>query len=191
MICVVVGIITVMLKNPHKNRKVMGELLDIDITGLIKKKSGAPLGDAHELFVRSIMMRLGLEAGKADLSGSAYDVVIVGMEKMDGLKRFLRVQVKTVDISLNLTGGGRGGVDREYVSDVKVYKYSTEHSDLIFGVDRDKLDIYVVPTLFLDLWGKSVSKNKIQILKNNWEILINWNKPYLTELKEKLRSASI
>ena len=181
----------VRLKNPHKNRELMGELLDIDITGLIKKKSGAPLGDAHELFVRSIMMRLGLEAGKSDLSGSAYDVVIVGMEKMDGLKRFLRVQVKTIsNTSLTLIAGGRGGIDRKYVSDVKVYKYSTEHSDLIFGVDRDKLDIYIVPTLFLDLWGKSVSKNKIQILKNNWEILVNWNEVYLTELKNKIKSAS-
>ncbi len=167
----------------------MGELLDIDITGLIKKKSGAPLGDAHELFVRSIMMRLGLEAGKADLSGSAYDVVIVGMEKMDGLKRFLRVQVKTMDNSLTLTGGGRGGIDREYVSDVKVYKYSPENTDLIFGVDKNKLDIYVVPTSFLDLWGKSIAKSRIQILKNNWKILVNWNEPYLTELKNKLNSA--
>ncbi len=131
----------------------MGELLDIDITGLIKKKSGAQLGDAHELFVRAIMMRLGLEAGKADLSGSAYDVVIVGMERIDGKKKFLRVQVKTVGTSLTLTGGGRGGVDREYVSDVKVYKYSPEDTDLIFGVDRDKLDIYG-PNIFFRFVGK-------------------------------------
>ncbi|MCV0372750.1 MAG: hypothetical protein K5793_04260 [Nitrosarchaeum sp.] len=168
----------------------MGELFDLDITGLIKKKSGAPLGDAHELFVRAIMMRLGLEAGKADLSSSAYDVVIVGMEKIDGKKLFLRVQVKTIDNSLNLTGGSRGGVDREYISKEKVYKYSTDHSDLIFGVDRDKLDIYVVPTLFVDLWGSSVAKSKIQILKNNWEILVNWNTGYLFRLKEHLKPVS-
>lgn len=168
----------------------MGKLLDIDITGLVKQKSGAPLGDAHELFARAIMMRLGLEAGKADLSGSAYDVVVVGMDKINGQKKFLRVQVKTVDNSLNLTGGGRGGIDRNYVSDVKVYKYSTEHSDLIFGIDKNKLDIYVVPTLFLDLWGKSVAKSKIQPLKNNWEILLNWNDSYLAELKNKITSAS-
>ena len=168
----------------------MGKLLDIDITGLIKQKSGAPLGDAHELFVRSIMMRLGLEAGKADLSGSAYDVIIAGRDRPDGSSKFLRVQVKTIDSSLTLTGGGRGGVDREYISDVKVYKYSPKHTDLIFGVDRDMLDIYVVPTMFLDLWGKSVSKNKIQILKNNWEILLNWNDGYLAKLKNKLTPSS-
>lgn len=136
------------------------------------------------------MMSLGLEAGKADLSGSAYDVIVVGTDKPNGRKKFLRVQVKTIVTSLTLTGGGRGGIDREYVSDVKVYKYSTEHSDLIFGVDRNNLDIYVVPTKFLDLWGKSISKNKIQLLKNNWDILLNWNDEYLLTLKDQLRFAS-
>lgn len=153
------------------------------LTGLIKQKSGAPLGDAHELFTRAIMMRLGLEAGKADLSGSAYDVIVVGTDKPNGHKKFLRVQVKTIVTNLTLTGGGRGGIDREYVSDVKVYKYSTEHSDLIFGVDRNNLNIYVVPTRFLDLWGKSISKN-------NWDILLNWNDEYLLPLKDQLRLAS-
>lgn len=167
----------------------MGEIFDIDITGLIKKKSGNPLGDAHELFVRAIMVRLGLEAGKADLSSSAYDVIVVGMDKIDGKKLTLRVQVKTMDNSLTLTGGSRGGVDREYISDEKVYKYTTEHSDLIFGVDRKTLDIYIVPTSFTGLWGSSIAKSKIQILKNNWEILVNWNKNYLAELKEKLKPA--
>lgn len=169
----------------------MGELFDIDVTGLIKKKSGAPLGDAHELFVRAIMMRLGLEAGKADLSGSAYDVIIGGMEKPDGKNKiFLRGQVKTMDNSLTLTGGSRGGIDRKYISGVKHYKYSIEHSDLIFGVDKNKLDIYIVPTSFSDLWGNSVSKNRIQPLKNNWDILLNWNEDYLKELKNNLIPSS-
>ncbi len=168
----------------------MGKISDIDITGLIKQKSGAPLGDAHELFTRAMMMRLGLEAGKADLSGSAYDVIIVGTDKPDGSKKFLRVQVKTVINSLRLVAGGRGGIDRRYASNVKVYKYSPDHSDLIFGVDKNSLDIYVVPTMFLDLWGKSISKNKIQSLKNNWDILLNWNQEYLSTLKDKLRPVS-
>jgi len=168
----------------------MGKITDLDITGLIQKKSGNPLGDAHELFVRAIMVRLGLEAGKADLSSSAYDVLIAGMNKADSKKYFLRVQVKTIVHSLTLTGGSRGGVDRDYISDEKIYKYSIEHSDLIFGVDTNTLDIYVVPTRFLGMWGKSVSINKIQILKNNWEILVNWNDSYLARLKAKIMNAS-
>lgn len=169
----------------------MGNLFDLDITGLIKKKSGAPLGDAHELFVRAIMVRLGLEAGKADLSSSPYDVITVGFVNPDGEKRILRVQVKTIgENSLPLTGGSRSGVDREYISREKVYKQSPEHSDLVFGVDKKTLDIYVVPTSFLDMWGDSISKNKIQVLKNNWDILINWNPSYLTQLKEQIKGAS-
>jgi hypothetical protein len=176
-----------MLELP-KNHTDMGRINDLDITGLIKEKSGAPLGDAHELFVRAIMARLGLEVGKADLSGSAYDVVLVGMEKIRGKKIFLKVQVKTISNSLTLIGGTRGGKDREYISDVKVYKYSPENTDLIFGVDKITLDIYVVPTVFLNLWGNSISKNKIQDLKNNWEILVNWNEGYLEKLKKKINS---
>ena len=129
----------------------MGKIFDIDITGLIKKKSGAPLGDAHELFVRAIMMRLGLESGKADLSGGPYDVITIGMDNPEGQKKFLRVQVRTIINTLNFTAGSRGGIDREYKSDVKVHKYSLKDNDLIFGVDRDSLDIYVVPTRFLSL----------------------------------------
>ena len=168
----------------------MGKIFDIDITGLIKAKSGAPLGDAHELFVRAIMIRLGLEAGKADLSGSAYDVIVVGRSKPDGEKKFLRVQVKTITTSLIFTAGVRGGIDREYKSDVKAYKYSTSTADLIFGVDRDELSIYIVPTMLLDLWGQSISKNKIKVLKNNWNILLNWNKEYLMDLKKTVIASS-
>ena len=164
----------------------MGEIFDIDITGLIKAKHGAPLGDAHELFVRSIMTRLGLESGKVDLSSGAYDVMVLGKDKINGQKKFLRVQVKTIGTSLPLTAGGRGGIDRSYTSDVKIYKYSPDNSDLIFGVDKKNLDIYIVPTILLDLWGSSISKSKIQILKNNWEILLNWNEAYLADLKDKI-----
>lgn len=167
----------------------MGKLQDIDITGLIKKKSGAPLGDAHELLVRAIMMRLGLEVGKVDLSSGAYDVIIAGMDNPKGKKLFLRLQVKTITNSLPLKGGSRAGVDRTYKSGVKTYKYTIEHSDIILGIDKKTLDIYVVPTCFCGLWGSSISKNRIQLLKNNWDILINWNKKYLNNLFRKLKAA--
>jgi hypothetical protein len=168
----------------------MGKLGDIDITGLIKKKSGAPLGDAHELLVRSIMMRLGFEVGKVDLSSGAYDAIVAGMDGPGGKKIFLRIQVKTITDSLPLIGGVRAGVDRTYKSGVKAYKYSTEHSDLIFGIDKKSLDIYVVPTIFCSLWKTSVSKNRIKILKNNWDILLNWNKKYLDTMYRQLKNAS-
>ena len=58
----------------------MGTIFDLDLTGLIKEKSGAPKGDAHELYCRSILMRLGFEVGKADLSASSYDVFLMAFE---------------------------------------------------------------------------------------------------------------
>lgn len=167
----------------------MGKLEDLDITGLIKQRYGAPLGDAHELFVRAILMRLGFEVGKIDTSGSPFDIIIIAFKKPNGEKLMLRAQVKTIESSLHLIAGVRGGIDREYKSNVKVYKYTESHTDLILGVDKFTLDIYVVPARFTSIWGKSVSKNKIKALKNNWEILLNWNDEYLNELKKELMAS--
>ena len=59
----------------------MGTIFDLDITGLIIEKHGNPKGDAHELYCRSILMRLGFEVGKADLSASSYDVFLMAFKK--------------------------------------------------------------------------------------------------------------
>jgi hypothetical protein len=164
----------------------LGQVRDIDITGLIKKKSGAPLGDAHELFVRSILMRLGFEVGKVDLSSGPYDLILAAYVEPGKEKKFLRAQIKTVVGSLSLIAGSRGGIDREYKSGVKTYKYSEKDTDLILGVDRADLDIYVFPVRFAPKYGDSVGKGKIEICKNNWDILLNWNDRYLSEIEKQL-----
>ena len=166
----------------------MGDIKDIDLTGEIAKKSSAPLGDAHELFVRAIMMRLGFEVGKVDLSSGPYDLILAAHTKPGGEKIFLRVQIKTIsESSLTLGGGSRGGIDREYKSGVKTYKYSEEHNELIFGVDKSNFDIYVFPTRFATKYGTSISKNKIEVCKNNWDILMNWNEEYLRKIEKQLK----
>ncbi len=166
----------------------MGDIKDIDLTGEIAKKSSAPLGDAHELFVRAIMMRLGFEVGKIDLSSGPYDLILAAHTRPGGEKIFLRVQIKTIsESSLALSGGSRGGIDREYKSGVKSYKYSEDHNELIFGVDKGNFDIYVFPTRFALRYGTSVSKNKIEICKNNWKILMNWNEKYLKKIEKQLK----
>lgn len=164
----------------------MGRVGDIDVTGLIKKKSGAPLGDAHELFVRGILMRLGFEVGKVDLSSGPYDLIVAAYVEPDKEKKFLKAQIKTVTGSLSLTGGGRAGIDREYKSSVKTYKYSEKETDLILGVDRASLDIYIFPAMFAPKYGSSVAKKKIAVCKNNWDILLNWNRDYLSEIEKRL-----
>jgi hypothetical protein len=167
----------------------MGKLTDTDITGLLKQKSYAPLGQAHELLVRAIFMRLGLEVGKVDLESGPYDL-IVRIKNTSNDAYFLRVQVKTIKGSLPLTAGSRGGVDREYKSSEKQYKYNKNHNDIIIGVDRENFDFYVFPTMFAELYGSSVSKKKIQVLKNNWDIFTKWGEGIVQSLFRELKRAN-
>ena len=164
----------------------MGTLHDINITGLALGKIAANLGDAHEHIVAGILIRLGFDVGIVDVSGTPYDLLIFAFKAPRAEKVVLRAQIKTVRKSVPFKGGSRGGIDREYKSDVKTYKYTTEHSDLMLGIDRDTLDIYVIPTQFLTMWNSSVAKSKIQPLKNHWDILLNWNDQFLDGLKSKL-----
>jgi len=164
-------------------------IFDLDVTGLIEKKGGNPLGDAHELFVKSIMMRLGFSVGSMDLSSGATDIVIFGKENPNGEEIILRTQVKTgssntkkVTSSIPLIAGGRGGIDREYKSSVKVYKYDKSMIELLIGVDKFNLDLYLIPSFYFDKFGNSISTKKIPFLKNNWDMLMNWNENYLNKL---------
>lgn len=170
---------------------------DLDVTGLVKEKSGNILGNAHEHFVAAVMMRLGFEISLSEISASVYDCIIgvfsqppnnsdnIGKMK----KTFIKAQIKTAKDSIRLTGGGRAGVDRIYNTedtDNKIYKYTSEMVDLIIGVDKKTLDLYILPTVFTKQWGKSKTLSKIQPVKNNWSILLNWNEKYLNKIKFEL-----
>ena len=170
---------------------------DVDVTGLVDIKSNSILGPAHEHFVVSILMRLGFQVALTEVSGSSYDCIIEGYSqppKKEDLfsfenKDLLRGQIKTARNSISFTGGGRGGVDREYNTEEtenKVYKYSSANVDILIGVDPTELDLYLVPVKYIDEWGKSKAISKMQSLKNNWDILINWNDNYIGDLKTEL-----
>lgn len=167
----------------------MGHISDINVRGLEKGKISANLGDAHEHIVAGILIRLGFDVGIVDVHGTPYDLMIVAFKDTKGGNRdtvVLKAQVKTADGSVGFIGGSRGGVDREYKSGIKTYKYTEEHSDLILGIDKKTLDIYVIPTKFITKWGTSRATSKMQILKNNWDILLNWNDNYLAALEKAL-----
>ncbi len=165
----------------------MPTIFDLDITGRIVKLGGNILGDAHEHYVTAILMRLGFDVSVASVKGGLYDLLItVYKNGLDSENVILRAQVKTCSTSISFIGGVRGGIDREYKSGVKEYKYSEEHNDLIIGVKKDSLDLYLVPTRFLKHFGKSKSFNKLSHLKNNWEILLNWRGEYLEEVLKKI-----
>ena len=168
----------------RKQRKVT----DLNITGKNPSAFAALLGDAHESIVTGILIRLGFDVGTMQVKGVAYDLWLLAYEKPNGNKVSLRVQIKTVSEggSIKFTGGSRGGVDRIYIPKVKQYKYTTEHNDLIIGVDKNTFDLYLVPTRFIGKWGNSESVRKLQALKNNWDILLNWNDTFLTRLESSL-----
>ena len=108
-----------------------------------------------------------------DLPLSPYDIVIV--YKRDEGEDIVRAQVKTAQNAVSFTGGSRGGVDREYISDVKVYRQSPKTCDVVIGVhprEPDSYDLYFVPTLLIEkLSQDSISLSKIDSLKNNYQML--------------------
>ncbi|HCY18165.1 MAG: hypothetical protein A2022_08610 [Deltaproteobacteria bacterium GWF2_42_12] len=89
----------------------------------------------------------------------------------------IRAQVKTARTSVSFTGGTRGGVDREYKSDVKTYTQSPDISDVIIGLkplENRAFDMYFIPTILIEIWGtKSKGLGTIEPLKNNYYILEN------------------
>lgn len=52
----------------------MGEITDLNITGLDRAKHAALLGDAHEMIVAGLLTRLGFEVGLISAKGAPYDL---------------------------------------------------------------------------------------------------------------------
>lgn len=135
-------------------------------------------GFAHEHIAAAILMKRYHHVSLMDVPLSSYDMLI-DIRDADGHEEIIRAQVKTARKKVPFTGGGRGGVDREYKSDVKTYTYSTENSDVVIGVhpiddDDSAFKLYFVPTIFIEKLGqKSIAISKIEPLKENYFILEN------------------
>ncbi|MGD8455490.1 MAG: hypothetical protein PVF83_03820 [Anaerolineales bacterium] len=145
-----------------------------------KKPSGgreaAVHGASHEHIVAGILMKKYGNVSLVDLPLSSYDIILQrgGGDAPD----FIRIQVKTAQKSVPFTGGSRGGIDRSYdpaQHESKIYRYSTHTSDVIIGVhpkEDESYDLYFVPTHFVEIIEQSsISLNKIQLMKNNYEFL--------------------
>ncbi len=123
--------------------------------------------------ILGFMKRYG-NVSLVDLPLSPYDIVIV--YKRDQGEDIVRAQVKTAQFSISFTGGTRGGVGRTYKSGIKTYTQSTETCDVVIGLHPydDSYDLYFVPTILIEKLGQSsISLNKIDALKNNYEMLDN------------------
>lgn len=132
-------------------------------------------GFANEHIVAGILMKRYQNVSLVDLPLSPYDIIIVFKDEK-GSEIIIRAQVKTATKQVGFTGGGRGGVDRKYISGVKTYRQSTITSDVIIGVhplDKDSFELYFVPTALVEVLKQKtgISIRKITDLKNNYEIL--------------------
>jgi hypothetical protein len=148
-------------------------------------------GFANEKIACGILMKKYGNVSSVELPLSPYDIIIV-RKKPDGTEDILRLQCKTATHSVKFTGGTRGGVDRIYRSDVKTYVQCPETSDCIVGVHFENGEpvLYFVPTCLIATLGtKSVSNNRIQALKNNYEFLENCKD--LTYVLQKAREYGI
>ena len=140
-----------------------------------KGRQASADGFAHEHIVFGLLMKKYQNVSLAGWPLSPYDIIID--PKGRGREDVIRAQVKTAPKSVPFTGGGRGGVDREYKSGVKEYIHSTETSDVVIGIhpiDDNSFELFFVPTVLIEcLNQKSISINKIQDLKENYFILEN------------------
>lgn len=135
-------------------------------------------GFANEHIAAAILMKRYHHVSLMDVPLSSYDMLI-DLRNTGEHEEIIRAQVKTARTSVSFTAGGRGGVDREYKSDVKTYTYSTETSDIIIGIhpiddDDSAFELYFIPTILIEKLGqKSISISKIEPLKENYFILEN------------------
>lgn len=167
---------------------ILGKVTDMNVAGKVPGAFAADLGIANEYIVTGLLIRLGFDVGVVQLTRTPFDLWIYSFVKPGSDRVSLRAQIKTISKggSVKFGAGTRSGADREYKSGVKEYKYTTEHNDLIIGIDRTTFDLYLIPTFFIEKWGKSKSVGTMSILKNNWEILLNWNAEFLSKLGIRL-----
>lgn len=144
------------------------------MTDVDKGRQSSVNGFAHQHIVAGILMK---KYERVSLAGSpllSYDLLI-GLIQDDNKEEIIRAQVKTSRKAVSFTGGSRGGTDRAYVSGVKTYRQSTQTSDVVIGLhpkNHGSFDLFFVPTILIEeLDQKSISLNRIECLKNNYEML--------------------
>ncbi len=157
-------------------------IFDLDITGRISILGDNFLKYAHKHYVIAVLMRLGFDVAISRSSSSPYDLLITAYENgVNSTRQLLKTKVRNCAKSINFANSTERG-KRIHQSRAKDYEYDGEHNDLIIGVKKNTLDIYLVPTRFLKHFGKSKSLNQLDSLRNNWEILLNWREEYLEKV---------
>mgnify|MGYP005843951147 CR=1 FL=1 len=167
---------------------MVGKVTDLNMIGVDQGKFASNLGTAHEFLVTAILMRLGFDVSVSSVRGGPYDLLVTVFQNGPASSQcIIRAAVRTASVMGNIRfiGGVHAGKNRVYIPGVKAYKYTEHHNDLVIGVDRDSLDLYLIPTRFLQHFGKSKSLHQLDALRNNWDILLNWNDQFLGELAKQ------
>jgi hypothetical protein len=162
----------------------------VNIVGQEEGLFSAMLGEAHQHIIAGLLMRAGFPVATAPVRTGAYDLIITAYRNRASKPEeqvLLRAQCRTVGKTMKLIGGTRGGVDRQYVRpSPKEYKYTEEHNDLVIGIHKQTLDLYIVPTRFTINWGKSVYITRLNLLKWRFDLLLNWRDDYLEQVYREL-----
>ncbi len=148
-------------------------------------RQGAVEGFANEHIAVGILMKRYQNVSLVDLPLSPYDIIIV-RKLVDGQEDIIRAQVKTAKKTIGFVGGTRGGVDRRSLSDAKKYRVDTTKADVVIGVHEQeprRYTLYFVPTCLIEEIGQdSISLRKIELLRENYEVLENCkNREYVLE----------
>ena len=155
----------------------------------IRGKKAANKGIANEHIALGILMHK-YNASKIDLPSSRFDIII---EKK--IHDYIRIQSKATKSSIGFIGNMRGGKSIGGGSLKKYsYRYDTKSCDVVMGVKSTidssgilkEADLYFMPTILIEkLKQKSISYKKIEIFKNNYEVLENSkDKKYLNQFEE-------
>lgn len=162
----------------------------INIVGQDEGLFSAMLGEAHQHIIAGLLLRAGFAVATAPVRTGAYDLIITAYPDRDNQPQnwiLLRAQCRTVVKNLKLIGGVRGGVDRRYLRpSPKEYKYTEQHNDLIIGINKETLDLYIVPTRFTQEWGKTVALSRMEPLRWRLDILLNWREDYLEKVYQEI-----
>ena len=152
-------------------------------------KQASIAGIANEHVVLGILLPEFPDAMLSSHQQSSHDMIIPSGDD------FIRAQIKTADISVNFSGGGRGGIDRTYLkgeNNPKTYTYSTKNTDVVIGIkplDIGKYDLFFVPSIVIEMLDqKSIANNRVSFTKNNFDYLIKAkDKSFCEEMYKKLK----
>lgn len=138
-----------------------------NITSLEKGIFRTINGNADELIAVGRCIKAGFYCSMVENTNGKYDAVID-----PGNGKLLRVQIKgTSTKSLGFTGGSRSGQQISRIVARRTYKYSPKDCDLILGINSNTGECFVIPIGDIQKMGNSCSLNRLEIYKENWNLL--------------------